>query len=42
MLCDDLEGGDGERGGGGVQEGENICMHIADSHFCTVETNTTL
>ena len=39
MLCDDLQGGDEERGGG-VQEGENIYIHIADSHFCTVETNT--
>ena len=25
-----------------VQEGENIYVHIADSHFCTAETNTTL
>ena len=25
-----------------VQEGGSICMHIADSHSCTVETNTTL
>ena len=25
-----------------VQEGGSICMHSADSHSCTVETNTTL
>ena len=41
MLCEDLEGWDGGRGGG-VQEGENVCIHMAGSHFCTVETNTTL
>ena len=25
-----------------VQEGEDICIHIADSLHCTAETNTTL
>ena len=24
------------------QEGGDICIHIADSHCCTAETNTTL
>ena len=43
MLCDDLDGWDGEVGGGReVQEGGDICIHIADSVRCTAETNTTL
>ena len=33
-------------GGGGcgseAPEDGDICMHIADSHFCTAETNTAL
>ena len=41
MLCDDLEGWDGE-GGREAQEGGDICIHIADSLCCTAETNTTL
>ena len=34
----------GMEGGGGreVQEGGDICIHIADSLHCTEETNTTL
>ena len=36
MFCDDLEERDG---GGGVQEGGDICIHIADSLCCTEETN---
>ena len=41
MLFDDLDGQDGVGGvGREVQEGEDIC--IADSLFCTAETNTTL
>ena len=28
--------------GGDVQEGGDICIHIADSGCCTAETNTTL
>ena len=36
MLCDDLEEWDG--GGRGVQEGRDICLHIADSLPCAVET----
>ena len=39
MLCDDLDGWDGGRE---VQEGGDICIHIADSLHCTAETNTTL
>ena len=27
---------------GEVQEGGDICIHIADSLHCTAETNTTL
>ena len=41
MLCDDLEGWDGE-GGREAQKGRDICTHIADSFCCTEETNTTL
>ena len=43
MLCDDLDGWDGGGGGGReVQEGGDICIHIADSLRCTAETNITL
>ena len=38
-LFDDLGGWD--VGGREVQEGEYICMHIADSRPCIPETNTT-
>ena len=41
MLCDDLKGWDVE-GGREVQEGGDICIHIAASHCCTAETNTIL
>ena len=41
MLCDDLEGWDGECRRE-AQEGGDIGIHIADSLFCTAETNTTL
>ena len=41
MLCDDLDGWDGE-GEREVQEGGDICIHIADSLCCTAETNATL
>ena len=30
------------RGGRETQEGGDICIHIADSHCCTAETNTAL
>ena len=39
MLCNDLEGW--VRGGGReAQDGGDICVHVADSHCCTTETNT--
>ena len=38
MLSDDLEGWSGRE----VQEGKDVCIHIADSLCCTAETNTTL
>ena len=41
MLRDDLEGGD-DRGWGEAQDGEDICILLADSCCCTAETNTTL
>ena len=34
MLCDSLEGGDGVGGGGGVQEGGDTGILMADSHCC--------
>ena len=39
MLCDDLEGWDGSRGGREVQEGGDMCILMADSHCCMAETN---
>ena len=41
MLRDDLEGWD-DRGWGEAQDGEDICILLADSCCCTAETNTTL
>ena len=41
MLCDDLEGWDGRWGEREAQEGGDICILTADSHCCTIETNTT-
>ena len=41
MLCDDLEGWDGV-GWEEVQEGGDICIHIAASLCRTAETNTSL
>ena len=38
MFCDDLEIG---WGGREAQRREDICIYIADSCFCTRETNTT-
>ena len=40
MLCDHLDGWDAN-GGKEVQVGA-ICIHTADSHCYTAETNTTL
>ena len=40
MLSGDLDGWDG--GGREVEEGGDICIHIADSLHCTAEPKTTL
>ena len=42
MLCDDLDGWDGTRGGREVQEGGDIGIHRADLLHCTAENNKTL
>ena len=42
MLCDNLEGWDRTGSGREVQEGGDICILMADSHFCMAEINTTL
>ena len=42
MLCGDLDGWDGEMGGREVQEGGDICIHIADSLCYKAESNTPL
>ena len=39
MLWVDKEGWDGG-GGGQLLEGEDICIHVADSLHCTAETNS--
>ena len=39
VLCDNQEKWDGVRGGG-IQEGGDTCILMADSHSCTAETNT--
>ena len=39
MLYDDLKGWDG--GGREAQEGKDVCILIADSHYYTTEANTT-
>ena len=36
---DDLEGWNGGVGGREAQEGRDICIHMADSLHCTVETD---
>ena len=40
MLYEDLDGWDGGRQE--VQEGGDICIHIADSFHCLAETNIAL
>ena len=42
VLCDDLKGQDGDKGLSGreVQEGEDLCILMADSCCCLAETNT--
>ena len=42
VLCDNLEGWDGEGGGREVQEGRDICIPMADSCRCMAETITIL
>ena len=42
MSCDNLEELERERGGREAQEGGDICILTADSHFCMAEINTTL
>ena len=42
MLCDNLQGWDGVRGGGEVQEGGHICVLVADSCCCVEEAYTIL
>ena len=42
MLCGNLEGWDGVGEGKEVQEGGNMCILMADSCWCTAETNTTV
>ena len=40
MLCNDMEGWDGVAGGREVQEGRDVCIHMADSCCCMTETRT--
>ena len=42
MLCDSLKGWDGMGGGREVQEGEDICIPMADSCSGLKENNTIL
>ena len=39
MLCDNLEGWDGARGGRKVRDGGDMCILIADSCCCMAEAN---
>ena len=41
-LCDNLQGWDGVEAGKEVLEGGDICIPMADSCWCMVETNTIL
>ena len=41
MLSDEREAWD-VGAGREVQEAGDVCTHMADSHCCTAETNTTL
>ena len=40
MLCDNPEGWDGVGGGREVHKGGNVRIPMADSNWCTAETNT--
>ena len=42
LFCDNLEGWIGMGSGSMVQEGEDICVPMADSCLFTAETNTIL
>ena len=42
MLCDNLKGLGWVGGGKEVQEGDEICIPMADSCWCMPETNTIL
>ena len=42
VFGDNLEEWDGEGDGMGIQEGEDICIPVADSCWCMAETNTIL
>ena len=42
MLCGNLDGWDGLGAGKEVQEGGNTCILMADSCWCTAESNTTV
>ena len=42
VLCDNLEGWEGEGGGRGVQEGGDLCIPSADSCCCMARTITIL
>ena len=39
-LCDNLEGWDGVGHGRETQEGRDICLPVADSHWCMAEAST--
>ena len=41
-LCNNLAGWEGVRGRREVQEGRDVCIPMADSCRCMVETNTVL
>ena len=42
VLCEDLDGQDGEEGGREVQEGGDTHTHTADSSCYTAENNTAM
>ena len=42
VLCDNLEGWNGEGGGKEAQEGEDMCIPMADSCWCMAEIVTIL
>ena len=42
VPCDNSEGRDGVGGGREVQERGDVCIPVADSCWCVLETSTTL